>query len=206
MIHVALIVEGFGDVSSLPTLVAKIGNAFGTPTIAPNPIRAGGAEKLRRPGELERFAEMAASRPEADAVVVAVDLEDECAANLHAEFVGRCRPIAARFGKSIRVCFAIREFESWLLSSIPRLRQSCPEYNWNQQFVCRNPPDVRGAKEAVSQAIQRRYRETVDQLVLTRGINPCELFCVDRSFRKLVKSVTDVDYDLLRACAEPQLS
>lgn len=194
MSHIALILEGLGDIEAYPALIGKVGQTLHQPYFAPQPIRAGGAERLRQPGQLERFVEMAATRSQAEAVLVAVDLDDGCCVEWHEEFVRRSEEIADRYAKPVRVCFAIREFECWFLEDLDHLRAVAPEYDWRSDFSCANPSAVRGAKEALQAAMKARYKASTDQAVLAKKLDAPRLYQRSRSFRKFVRGVTGLDY------------
>ena len=185
--------EGVGDVQSFPTLVTKTAALFGMTLFAPNPIPAKGYANLSRPGQLERFAEMAASRPEATRVIIAVDLDDGCVVEAQQEFLRRCAPIAEKYKKPITICFAVREYECWFLENLDSLRQSAPEYGWLDADV-KSAHEIRGAKEALQRVMKKHYKESSDQSNLTRRLDIGSLAQKSRSFRKFVKCITDMDY------------
>ena len=142
---------------------------------------------------------MAATRVEADTVIVVVDLDDGCPVDWSKHFSDRCAKISTHTRKPVECCFAVREYECWLLADLTHLQRTAKEYSWDVEVICENPSAVRGAKELLGRAMGRRYRETVDQLTLTKKIDPKRLFERDRSFRKLVKAVLNKDYTTLRA-------
>ncbi|WP_267361421.1 MULTISPECIES: DUF4276 family protein [unclassified Methylobacterium] len=203
MKKIALIVEGKGDVKSIPSLIAKSAAAFGLQLVASDPpIRAGEAKKLRRTGELERYLRLAATRDEAEEIILVVDLDDGCAKEFADEFNGRAKPIADETGKSIHICFCIREYEAWLLGELASIAQALPEYGIAPGSVIENHSSIRGAKERLSKACtSKKYRQIRDQLLFTQKINVHKLGLVDRSFRKLLKSITSLSYsDIVEAC------
>lgn len=197
MINIALIVEGYGDLAAVPALVVKSAMMFNINVVVSNPIRSGGVDKLRRAGELERFVTMAACRPDANLVLLVIDLDDDCAATMQKEFKQRCKDIEKRYCKPIEFCFIIKEFECWLLADLVNLREKCRDYNWLQDFRCERHYDIRGAKAMLGRAMRRHYKETVDQLKLAKALDLISLFSKDRSFRKFVKSVTQINYAIL---------
>jgi hypothetical protein len=194
---IALVVEGPGDADAFPVLATKTGLEFGHHIIAPRPIRAGSYLRLQRAGELERFVVMAATRQEADVVLIVVDLDDGCASEFHEEFARRAQAAADPFGKPVRVCFCIREYECWFLEDVANLIDQTPEIPWVDGYACANPPAIRGAKEELKRAMRKNYKETQDQSYFTRKLNLGELFVRSRSYRKFVKSVTGMSYEAL---------
>ena len=100
MRRVALIVEGKGDVKAFPSLVAKAAAAFEIQLFPSGPpIRASEAKKLKRPGELERYLWLAASRDEAEEILLIVDLDDGCAKDFAVEFNQRAANVSKVTGK-----------------------------------------------------------------------------------------------------------
>lgn len=194
MIRVALVLEGPSDVLAFPALVTKTAAMSGLDVIAPNPIRAGNFQKLEQPNQLERFARMAASRPDANLVLIAVDLDDGCHVEKQAQFLARLAPIEAEFQKPIRVCFCVREYECWFLECLDHLKAAAAEYDWIDGNLITNPHAIRGAKEALQRCMRRHYKETTDQLALTRRLDLKGLFAKNRGFRKFAKAVTGLTY------------
>lgn len=197
MRRIALIVEGHGECETLPGLISRIGGLIGEHVIGPNPIRCGGYPKLNRSGELERFVTMAATRDDIDSVLVLLDLEDDCPVQVHKNFLERSKPITDRYGKDISICLAYREFETWFLHDLPALKTSCTDYVWTE-IICENPESRRGGKEQIALAIGRRYRETVDQKILSKAMNIDNVFKKSRSFRKFAKEVSGLSYQDLQ--------
>ncbi len=187
MIKVAAIVEGYGDYHSVPSLIAKIGVALGVQAIAPNPIRSGEWKKLRRPGDLEKSLEIAASR-NPDLILIILDLEDDCVVNE----VDQCTPRVANWlaGRAIRVEFAfiIREYESIFLSAPSCLGEA------NLNLLPAHPESERDAKGHIKKVTGRRYKETQDQERLTKALDVKEAYYGSRSFRHLCKAVTGLSY------------
>ena len=195
----AVLIEGKGDLSSIPHLVARVGIHVGSNAIAPDPIRTGGYVQLKRPGQLERYVKMAASRPDIEHIVVAVDLDDGCAAECRREFDQRCSAIAEEIGRPVHIVFCIREYECWFLEVIETLREGAPEYEWKEGYQCIEPENKRDAKGILNDSMARHYRPIVDQLKLTRRIDLVELYNKSRSFRRFVKAVSGLDCDVLSA-------
>lgn len=189
----SVVVEGFGDVPSLPILIAKTAQAFGIHEYAVNTVRAGGWPKLRQPGQLERFCQLAASHDGTDAILVVSDLEDSCPKTENEAIKERLVAIEERIGVPVKVIFCVREFETWFLENIDSIKASAPDVNWRDVDL-REPTAIRGAKEYFRLLLGNKYRETVDQERFTRHINPMTLYITSRSFRKFVKCVTNLEY------------
>jgi hypothetical protein len=197
MTKFAVIVEGVGDVNSISNLLGRTASAFGTIAYTSDPpIRAGHALRLRRPGELERYLSMAASRSDVDEILIFLDLDDACAADFHAEFTERAKQMAGLVNKAVHVCFCVREYECWFLATIDILRTALPEYGIRESAAFPNADQIRGAKEALRSACSMRgYKQSRDQAAFTKRLDVRQLALRDRSFRKLVKCLTGKTYD-----------
>ena len=79
-----LLVEGFGDAEAVPFMLRRYANHLGFHTFspAPRPIKTGSLHKLSRPGELEKFITYGCRRPEGDSVLLCLDCDDGCPAEL----------------------------------------------------------------------------------------------------------------------------
>lgn len=190
MIRVAAIVEGYGDVQAVPSLIAKTSNLLGSPAVASDPIRAGEWKLLRRPGIIETYLELAASR-QWDLILVVLDLEDDCAVEEAA--LARERIEDWKDGRDLKVelVFMVREYETLFLWC-----PTCLPISSNMALPV-DPDAVRGAKERVKQVTGRRYKETQDQLRYTQSIDIPVLYGTSRSFRRFCKALSGVDYDIL---------
>lgn len=195
MKRVKLIVEGKGELSAAISLVSKCAAHFNVNiVVAPPPIRAGEARKLRRAGELERHIELAASH-DVEEILILLDLDDDCAVEFSKEFLDRGKPIADARGKKLKLCFCVREFETWFLDSIDDLRSKLPEYNIDQFVSSQKVCDIRGAKEALHKLCRTKgYKPMRDQNIFVKKLNIRNLLRRNRSFRKFVKEITDLDY------------
>ena len=186
----AAIVEGYGDVQAVPALIAKTSILLGNPAIASDPIRAGEWKLLRRPGVVEGYLELAASR-QWDLILVVLDLEDDCA--MAEAAVARERVEQWKDGRDIKVeiVFMVREYETLFLWCPTCLPVS------DNALLPANPDAIRGAKERVKQVANRRYKETQDQLRYTQSLDIPVLYGVSRSFRRFCKAISGVEYDIL---------
>jgi hypothetical protein len=122
--RISLIVEGKGDVFAAASLLTKVAAKFNlTSVVVGNPIRAGEAKKLRRAGELERFVLLAAGH-NSDEIFILLDLDDGCPKDWQMEFHHRAETALEGTTKRVRLCFCLREFEGWFLTSIGHLREA----------------------------------------------------------------------------------
>lgn len=195
---IALIVEGDGDNRSFPTLITKTGLILEENYIVGRPIIGGTAEKLARTGRLESVLRLAATRDSVELILVAVDLDDGCPASYHDQFVQRANDISGCLkGIPVRFTFCIREYEAWFIYDIENLRNNAPEFGWKEGWSCDDPSLKRNAKGLLRDAMSKHYKPSAHQLKLTQAIDLKCLFKASRAYRKLVKSLAGVDYDIL---------
>ena len=104
--HIGLVVEGAGDKGALPILLraylhsrSKYRDLFG------KPVPAHGRDKALRPAGLEGYVATAAARPGCKAVLVVLDGEDDCVAQLGPQLLERTRAT----GKPVVIALADRE-------------------------------------------------------------------------------------------------
>jgi Domain of unknown function (DUF4276) len=196
--RISLIVEGKGDVFAAASLLTKVAAKFNlTSVVVGNPIRAGEAKKLRRAGELERFVLLAAGH-NSDEIFILLDLDDGCPKDWQMEFHHRAETALEGTTKRVRLCFCLREFEGWFLTSIGHLREALPEYGILRDALFTNAEDILGAKEQLCKVCSRkRYRPMRDQNVFAKKVNIDHLIKESRSFRKFVKEVTGLTYEAM---------
>lgn len=196
---IACVVGGHGEVQAVPILIRRIAQALEPPRFPAieRPIRIP-ESKLRKQAELERAVNLAARRAgEGGAVLVVMDCDDECPAELGPALLawaGDARPDVA-----ISVVLAKCEFESWFLAAAESLRgrRALP----NTIIAPVDPESIRGAKEWLSAQMpaNRAYRETLDQPALTDAFDldaarQCDSFdkCV-REVERLVLAAGDAE-------------
>jgi hypothetical protein len=188
-VNIVAIVEGAGDLTAVPQLLTQIGLMVGDAYVASKPIRGGEWRKIRRDGELERLLALAYSR-NPDHICVIVDLDDDCAAQEYTEAQERIR--AWKNGREISVglAFLVREFEVLFLEQIERVSdgrvRSLPE-----NVV---PAETRDAKGTLRRLARVVYKESQDQVRLTKKLDLPTLYRQNRSFRKLCKEVFCLTY------------
>jgi hypothetical protein len=76
--------------------------------------------KLLKAGELERTVELAARQTQdADAVLILIDADDDCPAQLALQLLSRAQ--ARRRDRAMRVVLAKREYEAWFIAAAESL-------------------------------------------------------------------------------------
>jgi len=167
VIRIAPIVEGHGEGDAVRILVSRIAHHCGItePITIERPIRCPRSTLLRS-GQLEKAVELAARRVAPDgAVLILIDSDDDCPAELAPQLLGRARQ--ARYDLSLSVVLAKREYEAWFLAAAESIR-GCRGLANNMT----SPPDpeqVRGAKEWLARHMVagHSYSATIDQPALT---------------------------------------
>jgi hypothetical protein len=184
---IVAIVEGFGEVEAVPILLRRWFELSGlTSPEIPRPIRIP-KHRLVAEGELERTIEQAARRAGCDgAILVLVDADDDCAAELGAQLRARARE--ARRDREVAVVLPVREFEGWLLASAESLsghRGLQPDLK-----PPANAEDVRDAKGWLSGHMTRGriYAPRVDQAALAQALD-FQLAQRSSSFRKFLRDL-----------------
>lgn len=182
MRRICSIVEGYGDVKAIPSLIAKTTAAAGKPAVSPNPIRAGEWAKIRREGELERLLTLAESR-KWNQILIITDLDDDCPVEESASV--RDRIETWKDGRDIKISlvFLKCEYEVLFLQAPSCLGEYDPAK------LPDSPDEVRAAKGAVKAVIGKRYKETEDQLIFTNRLDLDALRAASRCFRKLEKEI-----------------
>lgn len=187
-VRIGCVVEGHGEVESVPVLIRRIAQQFdpGLLVLIPHPVRVT-KSRLLKPGELERAAELAVLNAGADGgVLVILDSDEDCPAQLGPELLERVR--SARSDVLSAVVLARREFESWFLASAESLR-GCRGLPGDLESP-HQPEEIPGAKEWLSGRIQDgAYASTVDQASLTNALD-FDLARRAASFDKCYREIT----------------
>jgi hypothetical protein len=195
---ISLIVEGNGDASAIPTLVAKTGILFDMPIVSKTPIVVGEFGKNARPGVIERYVQLASNHDDICSVLVVLDLDDSCVLNIERDFRERIVLEAAKSNKRGCLCFCIREYEAWLLHAVDDIGFAESDSSRLIGATLSSPEDIRGAKEKLSELMGRRYKPAVHQNEYTKMINLRKLFERSRSYRKFCKELTGLEYDFMQ--------
>jgi hypothetical protein len=168
-VRIACIVEGYGDVKAVPILVRRIVREI-DPTLTlkiPDPAIRVSRSSIVKPGELERFVQLAALKLELPGgILVLMDADQDCPAQLGPDLLARAR--AVRRDVPISVVLAKPEFETWFLAAATSLRD---HQGLSQTMLPPDDPEeISGAKEWLRKQMpdNRKYSETIDQIELTR--------------------------------------
>jgi Domain of unknown function (DUF4276) len=185
--NAAVVVEGDGEVAALPVLLRRL-VAWRTPgevvSVLP-PIRVARDRFLSRDGELQRYTRLAAQKSGPDGwVLVLLDADDDCPAELGPSILARCR--AAVADRRISVVLANREYEAWFIAAAQSLDgHRGLRIDPGEAADAETPRDAKGW-------IRRRmpgrsYGETTDQPAFSAAMDLQQAFDGSRSFRKLCR-------------------
>lgn len=165
------IVEGHGEVQAVPVLLRRVlHEQLQIYDIEVDPPIRIPKNKLLKQGELERAIELAARRTSpTDGIIVIVDADDDCPAQLGPEVATRaknCRP-----DRRVSVVIAKREFEAWFVAAADSLA--------GQRGLASDlvpPDDAEGIRDAKGWLSRHKspgfsYRETIDQAALASQVN-----------------------------------
>lgn len=192
MKHLITLVEGPGDVAAVPVLLRQLLRRAQAYDWQPaDPMKVDGLGALRK--RLTKFAEALRIKMNAGkchGVLVLLDLDEGCP---RAEALALAAAFAA-FGLPypVAVVFAHREYEEWLVASLPSIAPQVPLL----------PPGLlrtyavegkRGVKGWLTEQMPSGfiYKETTHQEEFTRYLDP-DLAQECRSFRRLLSGLAEV--------------
>jgi hypothetical protein len=186
---IAAIVEGQGEVAAVPVLLARLLDEI-APTQhvgIPRPYRVARGTLLA-PGGIERVvAAVSEQGGPRTGVLVLLDADDDCPADLGPRLVARAR--AARADRPVSVVLAKREFEAWFLAAAPSLRgrRGLPA-----DLV--PPPDAEQPRDCKGWLSKQRtdgrgYKPTADQAALAAVLDLHAARTNSPSFDKLWRDV-----------------
>lgn len=189
--RIAPLVEGDGEVASVPVLLRRIIQSI-DPTVSPVVPRGfrHPSGSMRRAGGLERAIEAVAQIHPGHVVFVLIDSDDDCPRDLGPELLGRAR--RARSDLLVSIVLAHREYEAWFVAaaeSLAGLR------NLRQDLTApADPEEIRDAKGWLSRQMppSLRYSPSQDQAALSSQFDLKLAKNRSRSFRKLWKEVDNI--------------
>jgi hypothetical protein len=194
-IYIAPIVEGDGEVTAVPVLLRRIAKACGaTSRLRVNtPIRVKSGSMLNNQKYFHKYVSLASAKAAMHAnsgwVLILLDCDDECPADLGPELLRRAQ--AVRGNVNHVVALAFREYESWFIAAIPSLQGHC-----GLPFGLTAPSNhdaIRDAKGWLSRQMEqdKPYDPIIHQTKFT------EIFDLDqarmnRSFDRLYRKITGI--------------
>ena len=183
------IVEGHGDAEAVPVLLRRIFaqvQAYHVEVARPFLVKR---NRVVKPGELERaLLQAARDRTDAASVLVLLDADDDCPAELGPELLARCQQTT---NLPVAVVLANKEFEGWFLGAKESLRGT--RGIRHDAVALPHPEGIRGAKERLSQNMDRsRYLAVYDQPALAEQMDLEMARQRCPSFEKFLRDVTSL--------------
>ncbi|HET6884071.1 MAG TPA: DUF4276 family protein [Pirellulales bacterium] len=184
------VVEGFGEISSLPVLVRRLRDIAEVHEIDVNrPIRRPRG-RLVIEAFLREVVQLARRQEECGAILVVLDADDDCPAEMAPSLKAWASEEAGDIPCDI--VMPKREFEAWFLAAIESLRGS--RGIRDDAASHQDPEAPRDAKGKLEACMRQgaSYYEKADQPALTAQFDMREAHHRCRSFRKLVKAFGDL--------------
>jgi hypothetical protein len=193
VIRVGLLVSGHAEVEALPVLLRRLLEPMGVYPHLDPPVRQP-ESKLRKVGDDTFERQIQRLRASNDAVLVLIDLEDECPKQVAPTLQARAQ--VACPDKPCYVVCAYRELETWFM--------------WDAQALldCKPHPDleaVRGAKEWIknNSSRSRTYNEVADSPKLCARLDLSLVKERSDSFRVLTDRVAQITQALTQTPTHP---
>lgn len=183
--RVVPIVEGAGEVASVPLLLRRLA-AWRTQNTFPEilaPIRVRRDRFLRRDEEFQRFLQLAANKCADDGwILILIDADDDCPAELGPQLIARAQACVRH--RRISVVLAKREYEAWFIAAAQSLHGLRGfTFDPNDSTDAEIPRDAKGwMRERMTSGT---YGETTDQPAFSQQFDLQQAFDGSRSFRKL---------------------
>lgn len=189
MTTLVCIVEGEGEVQSMRSLIHKIVGWENYIDI-PQPKNAHGRNNLVKDGGIEKFLKLARFEPVCDGVLVLIDADDGCAANIAKGLAARAARLGLPFPVAV-VC-AKCEYEAWFLASLEKIRGHY-DIPGDAEFDG-NVEEIEGAKGWLTRQMPKEtiYKETYHQVRMTELLEPDLVRERSRSFRRLEHAIQEL--------------
>ena len=182
---IAAIVEGHGEVASLPILLRRIAQ-WRTParySEVLRPILVKRNQFLNREQEFHRYLQLAAGKAgDEGCVLILLDADDDCPAQLGTTILHRAQDYIPH--RHVSVVLANREYEAWFIAAAASL-------DGERGFALRpsdhdaDPESPRSAKDWMGSRMPRGYGETTEQPAFSARFDLQLAHDRSRSFRKL---------------------
>jgi hypothetical protein len=188
-LFVAPIVEGFGEVEAVPKLLRRIAqtlpNCAGITVNPPWRVKAGSfLNDAQYFNDRVEFAARKARQSPRGCVLILLDCEDDCPAELGPELLAKAR--ACRSDIPIEVTLAYREFETWFLAAAHSLRGVAGLSATIEPPA--DPESIRNAKGWLSTHMATPYNPPEHQPLMTANFSMTEAARVP-SFARLLKKL-----------------
>lgn len=187
-------VEGHAERESVPTLIRRILHDQQVYGVAVQPGVRVPRDKLVKQGELERRIKLARLMPNARAVAVLVDADDDCPKALGPDLMRRGVPVAA--GMAFSVVLAKIEIEAWFIAGIESLRTV--RGIRDDATPPADPENIRDAKGWLTahMNVGKTYVPVDDQATFASAFDYHGATTRSRSLTKFVKDITAIGRQL----------
>ncbi|MGH2359688.1 MAG: DUF4276 family protein [bacterium] len=189
------IVEGHAERDSIPVFIRRV---LGDQAIYNMPVRAGfrvHRDKVVKEGELERAVETAIREPNARALILLLDADDDCPKNLAPGLLARGSNNSA--GHPFATVIANVELEAWFIAGIESLRG---QRGIRHDAVRPDDPEtIKDAKGWLTRHMinGHTYVEVLDQPALIATFDYTAAAARSRSLRKFLADVTRLGRGLM---------
>ena len=185
------VVEGHGEVTALQAILYRMADAMGhRAALRVNPPIRVKAGSFLKPGhdDFSRYVELAAAKALQDSglVLILLDCEDECPAQLGPSLLQRAR--AVRDDAAYLVVLAHREFEKWFIAAAHSLFGGDGLIQGTEPPA--DPEAIRNAKGWLGERMVFGYDPVIHQLALGRRFDLQQASSVasfDRFYRRLAR-------------------
>lgn len=188
MIVIAPIVEGHGEVSSVPILLRRI-SIWQNPDVPIRvlaPIRVPRDRFLNKTEDFRRYLLLAGTKTGLGGwIPVILDADFDCPATLAPELLARAQQIVP--AQDVSIILANREYEAWFIASSASLHGK-RRFQLDDPASASNAESIGNAKGWVKlRMVDGAYGETTDQPALTSLMDLEQAFTNSASFRKLCR-------------------
>lgn len=190
MIHIALVVEGHGEVQAVKKLVQRYFEKRRSQVRVLNPEKAKGRGNITRDRGIERFLQAAATKCRSKAaILVVLDAENEPCPGV---FAGRlaARAKLCKLPYPVAIVVAMRTFEAWILASIETIASAGICSLQRNTRPPSNPETVQDPKKWLERRMKSPpYKETKHQAIMTEELDFSLASKNSRSFCQLTKAL-----------------
>ena len=195
MPNIVPIVEGEGDIRSVPILLRRVLHEVlqqYTWNVA-HPKKAHSLPTLRK--RLSQYLQYASTEKDAQAILILLDLDDGCPTIEAQHLADDIQALSPQL--PVAIILAHREYEAWFLASVDSIaQQDGQKYHFTPAFLqnAEPPADVENIRDAKGWLSQQmlpgcRYKETMHQPSMTTLIDFNVAPQRSRSLRRLLHAV-----------------
>lgn len=172
--HLGVMVEGQGEIESVPVVVRNILYAQGRYDVSVSrPMRVGGVHNLLNGEPFVRQFNYVANAPDNCGVLIVSDCDDGCPLEYRRRILDRIKRDCAKIDRPVGLVLINREFESLFLSQADHLAATCDYFSpKDARTLVDTAQQVRNAKGVVKESISDfSYKESRDQVKLAARLD-----------------------------------